>query len=253
MSPKVLTIAVPKGRTLKPLARVLEAAGFPTDALLADSRALVREAEAGASGASETTRVSGASETTRASGASETTPSSGAPSARASGALGQAQLRFLLLKPDDVPTYVEYGAADLGVVGRDVLDERGSDVYTPLDLGFGRCRLALARRVDTAVLSDRPRVATKYPRTALAHFERKGQDVDIIELSGSVELAAVTHLADYIVDVVETGTTLAENGLTVVETVSEVSTMLIVNRAVYKLRAEVISDLISKLERAIQA
>ncbi len=212
MSEKVLTIAVPKGRTLKPLARVLEAAGFPTAELLSDSRALVREAPAATADA--------------------------------------PPLRFLLLKPDDVPTYVEYGAADLGVVGRDVLDERSSDVYTPLDLGFGRCRLAVARRVDVAVTTDRPRVATKYPRTALRHFEAKGQDVDIIELSGSVELAAVTHLADYIVDVVETGTTLAENGLTVVETVSEVSTMLIVNRAVYKLRAAVVSDLIVRLERA---
>ena len=206
MSEKPLTIAVPKGRTLKPLARMLEAAGFPSEALLADSRALVREA---------------------------------------------APLRFLLVKPDDVPTYVEYGAADLGVVGRDVLDERGSDVYTPLDLGIGRCRLAVARRTDAVISTDRPRVATKYPRTALAHFERKGQDTDIIELAGSVELAAVTHLADYIVDVVETGTTLAENGLTVVETVSEVSTMLIVNRAVYKLRAAVVSDLIAKLSRAV--
>lgn len=213
MVEKKITIAVPKGRTLKPLARLLEAAGLPTGELLADSRALVREARAAE------------------------------PDAPA--------LQFLLLKPDDVPTYVEYGAADLGVVGRDVLDERGSDVYAPLDLGIGRCRLAVAARADRGPPTDRPRVATKYPRTALRHYEQKGQDVDIIELAGSVELAAVTHLADYIVDVVETGTTLAENGLGVIETVSEVSTMLIVNRAVYKLRAAAISGLIVKLERAL--
>jgi ATP phosphoribosyltransferase len=206
MTDKLLTIAVPKGRTLKPLARMLEAAGFPTEELLADSRALVREA---------------------------------------------GPLRFLLLKPDDVPTYVEYGTADLGVVGRDVLDERGSDVYTPLDLGIGRCRLAVARRKDAQITTDRPRVATKYPRMALRHFEAKGQDVDIIELSGSVELAAVENLADYIVDVVETGITLAENGLTVEETVSEVSTMLIVNRAIYKLHAELVSDLVDRLARVV--
>lgn len=220
MSERPITIAVPKGRTLKPLASMLASAGLPTAELLADSRALVREARPVGS-------------------ATKGAPATAPP------------LRFLLLKPDDVPTYVEYGAADLGVVGRDVLDERESDVYAPLDLGIGRCRLAVARRVDVDVTTDRPRVATKYPRTALLHFQRKGQDVDIIELSGSVELAAVTHLADYIVDVVETGTTLAENGLTIVETVSEVSTMLIVNRAVYNLRAAIIADLIRRLERQV--
>jgi ATP phosphoribosyltransferase len=160
-------------------------------------------------------------------------------------------LRFLLLKPDDVPTYVEYGACDLGVCGRDVLDERGSDLYRPLDLGIGRCRLVVAGRVDHEPPADVPRVATKYPRTAAAHFARRGVQAEIVYVQGSVELAPLTGLADLIVDLVETGETLKQNGLVEREIVAQVSSMLVANRASYKLYAAEIRPLVEKLRAAV--
>jgi ATP phosphoribosyltransferase len=162
-------------------------------------------------------------------------------------------LRFLLLKPDDVPTYVEYGAADLGVCGRDVLDEREPDVYRPLDLGIGVCRLVVAGPIGAAPPGGRPRVATKYPRSAAAHFGARGVQPEIVYVQGSVELAPVTGLADVIVDIVETGTTLAENGLAVVETVKPVSTALIANRVSYKYYAAEVRSLVRRLEGALGA
>ena len=142
-------------------------------------------------------------------------------------------LRFLFVKDMDVPTYVEYGVADCGIAGRDVLLETASDVYEPLDLGFGRCRLMVARPRGAAD-ADRAstlRVATKYPRVASGHFLARGQSVEVVKLAGSVELAPGLGLADCIVDVVETGRTLVENGLQEVEDVAVSSARLIVNRA----------------------
>ncbi|WP_437734117.1 ATP phosphoribosyltransferase [Sorangium sp. So ce1335] len=157
--------------------------------------------------------------------------------------------RYVFLKPDDVPTYVEYGAADLGVSGRDTLLERRHDLYTPLDLGIGRCRLVVAGPEDTPI-PDLPRVATKYPRIAGDHFAGKGVVAEIIPVHGSVELAPLVGLSHLIVDIVETGATLRENRLEVLETVTEVSTLLIANRASYKLRSDDVRPLIERLRAA---
>jgi ATP phosphoribosyltransferase len=158
-----------------------------------------------------------------------------------------AGLRFLLLKPDDVPTYVEYGAADLGVCGRDVLLERLSDIYQPLDLGVGRCRMVVAGLVGRAPPAGVPRVGTKYPRCAAQHFARRGVQAEVIFLQGSVELAPLVGLSDLIVDLVETGATLAQNGLEEREEVARISSVLVVNRAAYKLRNDRVRPLIEAL------
>jgi ATP phosphoribosyltransferase len=162
-----------------------------------------------------------------------------------------AGLRFLLLKPDDVPTYVEYGAADLGVCGRDVLLERTADVYCPLDLKVGICRMVVAGIVGRPPPAGVPRVGTKYPHIAAEHFARRGVQADVIYLQGSVELAPIVGLADVIVDLVETGETLAQNGLEVLEEVARVSSVLVANRASYKLRQEQIMPLVEALRRAV--
>jgi ATP phosphoribosyltransferase len=162
------------------------------------------------------------------------------------------RLRYVFLKPDDVPTYVEYGAVDLGIAGRDTLLEKNADVYTPLDLQLGVCRLAVAGPKGKKA-PDLPRVATKYPRIAALHFAKKGIQAEVIPVSGSVELGPLVGLADLIVDIVETGKTLEENNLEVLETVADVSTMLIANRAAYKLRAAEIRPLCEAVTRAMNA
>jgi len=161
-------------------------------------------------------------------------------------------LRFLLVKDMDVPTYVEHGVADCGIAGRDVLLEMEPDVYEPVDLGFGRCRLVVARPrgASGANGASTVRVATKYPRVASAHFLERGRSVDVVRLAGSVELAPGLGLADCIVDVVETGRTLEENGLEPVEEVAASSARLIVNRASYHARRDEISGLVRALEKA---
>lgn len=159
-------------------------------------------------------------------------------------------LRFLFLKPDDVPTYVDYGAADIGVSGRDTLLERRYDLYTPIDLGIGRCRLVVAGPAG-AQPPDVPRVATKFPRIAAEHFARRGVQAEIIAVHGSVELAPLVGLSHLIVDLVESGATLRENHLEEREVVAEVSTLLIANRAAYKLRADVIRPLVARLRAAV--
>ena len=161
-------------------------------------------------------------------------------------------LRFLFVKDGDVPTYVEYGVADCGVAGRDVLLEAAPDVYEPLDLGFGRCRLVVARPLASAGAprAATARVATKYPRVASAHFLEHGVSVEIVKLSGSVELAPGLGLADCIVDVVETGRTLVENGLVPVEDVAHSTARLIVNRASYHARRQEVSALLDRLRKA---
>lgn len=156
-------------------------------------------------------------------------------------------IRFLLLKPDDVPTYVEYGAADLGVVGRDILLEREYDLYAPLDLGIGRCRLVVAG--TQAPASGRTlRVATKFVNSARRHFLEKGEHVDLVYVQSSVELAPLTGLADLIVDLVGTGETLRMNGLIELETICEISSVVIANRVALKLKREPIARLLSALE-----
>jgi ATP phosphoribosyltransferase len=162
------------------------------------------------------------------------------------------RFRFVFVKPSDVPVYVEHGIADCGVVGRDVLLEKEADVLQPLDLKIARCRIAVAAR--NGLYTGRAgvlHVATKYPRIAAAHFGSRGVPVEIIELSGSVELASVLGLSDCIVDLVETGRTLEENGLRVVETITDSTARLVVNRASYQLKAAEVGALVEALSRAV--
>lgn len=158
--------------------------------------------------------------------------------------------RFLLLKPDDVPTYVEYGTADLGVSGRDTLLERRYDVYQPLDLKVGVCRMAVAT-VAGATIPERPRIATKFARIATNHFASKGVQAEVIYVHGSVETAPLVGLADAIVDIVESGATLRENNLVEVETICPISSVLVANRSLFKLRHSEIAPLIELLRLAI--
>lgn len=161
------------------------------------------------------------------------------------------QIRFLLLKPDDVPTYVEFGAADLGVSGRDVLLERRYDLYQPLELGIGRCRMVVAAPIDAGPPPDVPRIATKYVRIAADHFAGKGVQAEVVYVQGSVELAPLVGLSDMIVDLVETGSTLAENRLKVVEDVVPISSVLVANRAAFKLRADEIGPIVNALRNVV--
>ena len=159
--------------------------------------------------------------------------------------------RFIFVKPADVPVYVEHGIADCGVVGRDVLMESGTDLLQPVTLGIGRCRIVVAALTGVSLGSfGMLRVATKYPRIAAAHFGARGRPVEIIELSGSVELAPTLGLADCIVDLVETGGTLRENGLKEVEEIGVSTGRLVVNRASYQLKAKLIASLIAALRQA---
>lgn len=162
---------------------------------------------------------------------------------------------FIFVKPADVPVYVEYGVADAGVCGRDVLMESQSDVHEPLDLRFGACRIVVAGRQETAErgynLLSTARVATKYPRLTADYFQRRGVPVELITLSGSIELAPVLGLSDHIVDLVETGRTLKENGLVVMDTIAESTARLIVNRASYHLKRAAVANLIQTLRDAM--
>jgi ATP phosphoribosyltransferase len=163
------------------------------------------------------------------------------------------QYRFIFVKPMDVPVYVEHGIADCGVVGRDVLLESQADLLLPLDLGIARCRIVVAG-ADEQVLArsfGMLRVATKYSQIASAHFGSRGIPVEIIQLFGSVELAPALGLADLIVDLVETGRTLQENGLKIVEVITESTGRLVINRASYQLKSEAIASLVDALELAL--
>ena len=169
----------------------------------------------------------------------------------------RADLRLILVRAADVPTYVQYGAADVGVAGRDLLAEHGGQgLYQPLDLGIARCRMAVAvpEGFDYAAAvrqGARVKVATKYIRTAREHFAAKGVHVDLIRLYGSMELAPLVGLADAIVDLVDTGNTLRANRLRVVEEIMEVSSRLIVNPASLKLKREAIAPLIEAFRGAV--
>src|SRR5215204_7218539 len=162
--------------------------------------------------------------------------------------------RFIFVKPADVPVYVEHGIADCGVVGRDVLLESQADLLLPLDLGIARCRIVVAAGDAQAMtnVQGMVRVATKYSRIARTHFGARGIPVEIIQLSGSVELAPALGLADMIVDLVETGVTLRENGLTVVEEIAESTGTLVVNRASYQLKSDEVARFVSVLEAVVK-
>jgi ATP phosphoribosyltransferase len=204
-----VVIAVPKGRVLEQLGTRLEKAGIPTSALIAKGRKLVREDE-------------------------------------------ESGLSWLLLKPDDVPTYVEYGVADLGIVGRDVLMERDYDVLAPVDLDIGKCRMMVCGLPKASLEGKRERplrVATKFPHIAERHFRGRGTPVELIFCQGSVELAPLTGLADVIVDLVETGETLRQNGLVPLEKIADISSVVIANRAGLKLRRSAIDPILDALRQ----
>jgi len=162
-------------------------------------------------------------------------------------------LEILLAKANDVITYVEHGVCDLGVVGKDTILESGRAFYEMLDLGFGKCKFSVAVRDgdDFYGTYKNRRVATKYPNVAKSYFQRRGIDVDIIKIEGSVELAPLLGIADAIVDLVETGATLRENGLSVIEDITDISARLIVNIASMKMKKSEIDRLISEMEAKV--
>lgn len=163
------------------------------------------------------------------------------------------QVKFVIIRASDVPTYVQYGAADLGVSGKDVLLEHGGEgLYEPLDLGIARCRLMVAGKPDSQPpTSRRLRIATKYVHSAERYFAAKGQQVEIIKLYGSMELAPLVGLADLIVDLVESGNTLKANGLVPLEHIADISSRLVVNKASWKMKHETVSALLTRLREAV--
>lgn len=168
----------------------------------------------------------------------------------------ETKFRFMAVRATDVPTYVEYGCADLGVVGKDTLLEQGKDLYEPLDLKFGYCRMVVAepgvllRDEDPASWSN-IRVATKYPNITERYFAERGVQVELIKLYGSIELAPLVGLAERIVDLVSTGDTMRDNGLVEVDTIGEITSRLIVNRASLKTKHQRITRIIQDLERVL--
>ncbi|MHB1452762.1 MAG: ATP phosphoribosyltransferase [Saccharofermentanales bacterium] len=208
-----ITIALSKGRLAEQAIELLEAAGYDCTAAKATSRKLILEDEV-------------------------------------------AGLRFIMAKPADVPTYVEYGAADIGVVGKDTLLEEGRQLYEVLDLGFGACRMCVCGRADLVGKLDRipnKRVATKYPNIAREYFETaKRESVEVIKLNGSVELAPLIGLSEVIVDIVESGRTLKENGLEVLEVIADISARMVVNRVSMKMKPEKIQRMIERVGRELE-
>jgi len=209
-----ITIAIPKGRILEESVEMFGKIGIDCRELLSDSRKLIFENR-------------------------------------------EQRMRYMIVRATDVPTYVEYGSADLGIVGKDTLMEQCKDVYEPLDLKFGYCRMMVAEPADLAKVDDPScwshiRVATKYPHVTENYFASKGVQVEIIKLYGSIELAPLVGLADRIVDLVETGETMRQNGLVEVETIAEITTRLIVNRASLKTKSARISPIVQGLEQLLQ-
>lgn len=171
----------------------------------------------------------------------------------------QANIKLVIVRASDVPTYVQYGGADLGVAGKDVLMEHGSaDLYEPLDLNIARCRLMTAATTGHACgaytqwLGKRWRVATKYAHTTREYFARQGIQVEIIKLYGSMELAPLVGMADFIVDVVDTGNTLRANGLAPLDKIADISARLIVNKAAMKMKHQTVKQLIDALAAAVK-
>ncbi len=212
---ETLTIALPKGRILKETSILFKDAGFDFSNILKDDRRLIFEDVA-------------------------------------------EGFRFMILRNQDIPTYVEHGAADLGIAGRDTLIEQAKDLYEPLDLNIGACRMVVAEPKELRA-SDNPRhwthirVATKYPDITLRHFLGKGIQVEIIKLYGSIELAPLLGLSERIVDLVQTGETLRKNGLVEVETIMQITSKLVCNRASLKTKPKRVKDLVEKLGRAVAA
>ena len=163
-----------------------------------------------------------------------------------------AGVRYFLVKPSDVAIYVEHGAADIGFVGKDILTESAADVYELLDTGLGKCRMCVAGPKQFVDDESRAlRVATKFVNIARDHYERRGRDIDIIKLNGSIELAPILGLSDVIVDIVETGTTLKENDLTVLEEFMPISARFIANKASYKFKYQRVTELLQKMKEAL--
>ena len=209
-----LTIALSKGRLAEQAIELLEASGYDCSAAKEKSRKLILVDE-------------------------------------------KAGLRFIMAKPADVPTYVEYGAADIGVVGKDTLLEEGRGLYEVIDLGFGACRMCVCGPVALKGRLDRipnKRVASKYPNITRSYFEgTKRESVEIIKLNGSVELAPLIGLAEVIVDIVESGQTLKENGLDVLEVIADISARVVVNRVSMKMKAQRILPMLEALRTTLAA
>jgi ATP phosphoribosyltransferase len=210
-----ITIAIPKGRILEESVALFGSIGIDCKELLSDSRKLIFEN-------------------------------------------AEQKMRYMIVRATDVPTYVEYGSADLGIVGKDTLMEQDKDLYEPLDLKFGYCRMMVAEPTCLATTDDPSgwshiRIATKYPHVAESYFAAKGIQVEIIKLYGSIELAPLVGLSERIVDLVSTGETLRQNGLVEVETIAEITTRLIVNRASLKTKHKRITEIIQGLERVLQS
>jgi ATP phosphoribosyltransferase len=208
-----ITIAIPKGRILEESVELFGKIGIDCSELLSDSRKLIFEN-------------------------------------------AEQRMRYMIVRATDVPTYVEYGSADLGIVGKDTLMEQGKDLYEPLDLKFGYCRMMVAEPANLASNDDPSgwshiRIATKYPHVTECYFSAKGIQVEIIKLYGSIELAPLVGLSERIVDLVSTGETLRQNGLVEVETIAEITTRLVVNRASLKTKHRRITDIIQGLERVL--
>ena len=169
----------------------------------------------------------------------------------------EARLKFIITKTAEVPTYVEYGAADIGIIGKDVILESGKDVYELLDLGFGKCHLMMAVPKDKKRprLEDyaHTRVATKFPRIAESFFAAQGMQMEYIKLNGSIELAPIIGMSESIVDIVETGTTLRENNLEEIVTIMNATARLIANRVSYKLKFDRINSLVTELEKLLSS
>ncbi|HRX62251.1 MAG TPA: ATP phosphoribosyltransferase [Candidatus Competibacter sp.] len=164
----------------------------------------------------------------------------------------QPDVKLVIIRATDVPTYVQYGAADLGVAGKDVLLEHGGEgLYEPLDLRIARCRLMVAGHPDQRPRLSRPRVATKFVNTSRRYFADQGRQVEIIKLYGSMELAPLVGLADYIVDVVDTGNTLKANGLAPLEHIADISSRLIVNKAAMKMKHARIKAVMNRMATAV--
>ncbi len=207
---KYLTVALPKGRIQHDTMKLLERIGINCEEMKGDSRKLIFD-------------------------------------------LPEKKMRFMVVRASDVPTYVEHGAADIGVVGKDVLMEQGKNLYEPLDLKIGYCRMVVAEP-EAVSKNDNPsewthvRIATKFPNITEAHFKKKGVQVELIKLYGSIELAPLVGLSERIVDLVSSGETMRQNGLVEVEDIMEVTSRLIVNRASLKTRFERINGLIELLK-----
>ncbi len=213
MDKNAITIALPKGRLMPDCVKIFSEVGIRAEEDLSTTRKLLVPSEDGS-------------------------------------------VRFLIIRDKDLPTYVDYGAADMGIVGKDVLTESKRNILEPLDLGFGFCRIVVAQPAATLGRSStsewgHARVATKYPYIAERHFAARGEQIEIIPLYGSIELAPLVGLADRIVDLVSTGETLRQNNLVEVQDVMEVTARLVVNRASMKIKAERLVPIIEAIREQI--